>query len=203
MSSSQSLAIELADALQQQAVQAGAGAPSVRGSDWRLATVATVNSDGTVDTSDGVKARRAGSYIGPLVGDIIRISQSSSGNWVAEGTLGSGNATWTALTLSGGWTATAGYYVPAYRLNGDGTASLCGLSSMSGTLAAGATVATLPVEARPANRARCSVQVAAGFFGVMTLNTDGTITLGDYNPTLPGAGTKYSQFDVFSRYRMI
>ncbi|WP_109000760.1 H-type lectin domain-containing protein [Streptomyces rishiriensis] len=76
---------DLSAALRRQARRTGERTPSVRGSDWRLATVATVNSDGTIVTSDGVIARRLQSYQAPAVNDVIKISQSSSGNWLAEG----------------------------------------------------------------------------------------------------------------------
>lgn len=75
---------DLAAALRRQARRTGERAPSVRGSDWRLATVTTVNADGTV-VADSVTARRLQSYQAPAVGDVIVISQSSSGNWLAEG----------------------------------------------------------------------------------------------------------------------
>ena len=90
MSSSQSLAVELAEAFHQQAVAAGAGAPSVRGADWRLTTVATVNSDGTVVTADGITARRLMSYRSPAINDLIVVSRASNGNWMA---LGKGDGT--------------------------------------------------------------------------------------------------------------
>lgn len=93
MSSSKALAAELADALFAQAVAAGSQSPAVRGADWRLAVVATVNGDGTVDTTDAIKARRLMSYRSPAVNDVIVISQSSSGNWLAIGkTAGTGVA---------------------------------------------------------------------------------------------------------------
>jgi hypothetical protein len=78
---------DLAWALKQQAKRAGEQAPSVRGSDWRLATVTAVNGDGTVD-ADGIEdIRRLTSYTAPAVGQVIVISQSSSGNWIALGSL--------------------------------------------------------------------------------------------------------------------
>jgi hypothetical protein len=77
---------DLAWALKQQAQRAGEQAPSVRGADWRLATVTTVGTDGTV-TADGITARRLKSYSAPAAGDVIVISQSSSGNWIALGPL--------------------------------------------------------------------------------------------------------------------
>ncbi|MER5461681.1 hypothetical protein ABT010_13525 [Streptomyces sp. NPDC002668] len=84
-SSSQSLVGDLVDALHKQAVQAGADAPSVRGSDWRLAVVATVGTDGTIVTSDGITARCMESYLLPTVSDLIVITQSSNRNWLAWG----------------------------------------------------------------------------------------------------------------------
>jgi hypothetical protein len=73
---------DLAWALKQQAIRAGERSPSVRGSDWRLATVTAAPGDGTV-TADGVTCRCLTSYATPAVGDIAVISQSSSGNWIA------------------------------------------------------------------------------------------------------------------------
>lgn len=76
-------AVQLADAIRQQAVQAGTSTPAVRGSDWRQAIVQTVNSDGTILTTDGITARRLESYTGPKVGDKIVVTISGSGNWLA------------------------------------------------------------------------------------------------------------------------
>lgn len=78
---------DLASAVAQRAKRAGEQAPSVRGSDWRLATVTTVNTDGTVVVDGALKVRRMASYASPTVGQVIRIDQSSSGNWVALGPL--------------------------------------------------------------------------------------------------------------------
>ncbi|MFE3657285.1 hypothetical protein [Streptomyces sp. NPDC059165] len=80
-----SLSLDLADAIKQQAVAAGSETPAIRGGDWRLAVVATVNSDGTIVTSDGITARCTDTYVSPTVGDLIRIDQSSYGNWWAIG----------------------------------------------------------------------------------------------------------------------
>lgn len=78
---------DLKYAIQQAAKRTGEQAPSVRGADWRLATVTAVNTGGTVD-ADGIPAiRRLKSYTTPAVGDVIVISQSSSGNWLALGPL--------------------------------------------------------------------------------------------------------------------
>ncbi|MGW0905047.1 hypothetical protein [Streptomyces sp. NPDC002853] len=95
---------QLADALQQQAVNAGATATSVRGSDWRLATVQTVNAGGTVVTDDGITVRQMETYTLPQVGDVIAITQSSSGNWLAWGRTSNGDPGWTATTLGTGYT---------------------------------------------------------------------------------------------------
>lgn len=189
-------------ALGSEALGAAAADPQVRGADWRQAIVQTVNADGTVTTTDGIKARRRDTYLAPAVGDRIIVAISGNGNWLAHGRLASGDGAWVTLSLAAGWSANASYYTPAYRLNGDGTASLCGLASMSGTLAGGAIVTTLPAEARPAKQVRCAVQVAIGYFGVITIATNGDVSLNDYNPTLPTTGTKYAQFDVLSRYRL-
>ncbi|MGW2228279.1 hypothetical protein [Streptomyces formicae] len=103
MKSSHGTVRQLADALQQQAVSAGATATSVRGADWRLATV-TATGAGTV-TADGIVCRRLESYVLPAIGDLIVISQSSSGNWIACGRLsGVADQAWTQPTLATGFT---------------------------------------------------------------------------------------------------
>lgn len=194
--------MSLADAIRSEANRAGASNPAVRGGDWRLALVATVGSDGTITTDDGIVARRLESYRNPAVGDTIRISVSSAGGWMADGRLGQGAGGWVNISLASGWAANASYYTPQVKFLGGGDASLCGLAQMSGSLASGATVATLPAGTWPAKQVRCPVQVAVGFFGVMTILTNGTIQLADFSGTLAATGNKYSQFDVFSRYRL-
>lgn len=192
---------DLAAALRRSAVTASVDEPSVRGADWRLATVATVSTDGTVTTTDGIIARRLQSYTGPTVGDLIAITQSSAGSWLAKGKLDSGDGSWTAMTLAAGWNPQGSYYVPAYRVYSDGTAGLSGMAVLSGALAGGTVVTTLPVEARPTAQVRFTVQVAVGFFGVMTIATNGQISLNDFSGTLPATGNKWAQFDVAARYR--
>ncbi|WP_406501971.1 hypothetical protein OHA04_37690 [Streptomyces sp. NBC_01590] len=95
----------LADALTRQAVDAGASTPAVRGGDWRLATVATVGTDGTITTSDGIVARRLESYTNAAVGDLIRIDVSSSGGWTTPGRTAGAvtDPAWTSYTPV--WTA--------------------------------------------------------------------------------------------------
>ncbi|MFJ9671308.1 hypothetical protein ACIRP5_11040 [Streptomyces sp. NPDC101221] len=193
---------DLAYALKQQATRAGESSPSVRGSDWRLATVTLVNADGTV-TAQGIPSIRClDTYRSPAVDDLIVISQSSNGNWLAHGRLAATTRDWETLPLSSGWAVLSGYYTPAYRIWDDGTASLCGLASMSGSLPSGTVVATLPAEARPAAQCRFAVQVVLGFYGVMTLYPDGRVTLADFSGTLSSTGQKWAEFDVASHYRL-
>lgn len=193
--------LQLAQGIAGAARQAGRDDPKVRGSDWQTGIVTAVNSDGTVDIGT-IRARRIHTYTNPAVGDQVFISQSGNGNWLAAGRPATTTRVWTAFTLSSGWTGLAAYYTPAYRIWGDGTASLCGLAQMSGTLTSGAVVATLPTEAIPASQVRCAVQVASGFFGVMTILTSGAIQLGDFSGTLPTTGNKWAEFDCFGRYRL-
>ncbi|WP_329215304.1 hypothetical protein OG352_06555 [Streptomyces sp. NBC_01485] len=83
--SAQGVHRDLAWAMRQQAKRTGQSTPSVRGSDWRLATVTAVNADGTVD-ADGIPSIRCDeSYLLPTVGDVIVVTQSSTGNWFAWG----------------------------------------------------------------------------------------------------------------------
>ncbi|MBT2467864.1 hypothetical protein J7E97_08245 [Streptomyces sp. ISL-66] len=201
---SSSMGRSLADAIGRQAVDSALASPMVRGADWRQAIVDTVNADGTVTTTDDVVARRIGRYLSPAAGDRIIISVSGSGQWLALGRLATGTSGWTTLPLASGWTAHASFYTPAYRLMGDGTASLCGLAETTNVLAAGATVATLPTEARPAKRVRITVEVAGGVIGVMTILTTGAITLDDFTAAVPGAGgSKFAEYDAFGTYRLI
>ncbi|MFD4921135.1 hypothetical protein ACFWNE_07425 [Streptomyces goshikiensis] len=194
----------LADAIGRQSVAASLDSPAVRGADWRQAVVSTVNADGTVTTTDGVVARRIGRYLSPAAGDLVAISVSGSGQWLALGRLASGTGVWTTLPLASGWTAHTLFYTPAYRLNGDGTATLCGLAETTTALSAGATVATLPAEARPAKRVRVTVEIAGGVIGVMTILTTGAITLDDPTAAIPGAGSsKFSEFDAIGSYRLL
>ncbi|MPY47169.1 hypothetical protein [Streptomyces acidicola] len=74
---------DLAAALKQSAQKTGEQSPSVRGADWRLATVTAIGA-GTV-TADSIVCRRLETYRNPVVGDVIVITQSSSGNWLAAG----------------------------------------------------------------------------------------------------------------------
>jgi hypothetical protein len=73
--------------------------PKARGADWRRATVATVGTDGTITTADGIICRRMETYAHPLVGDLCVISQSGNGNWLTAGRLvGATDTEWTTYT---------------------------------------------------------------------------------------------------------
>lgn len=191
---------DLADAIRRQAVQAGVETPAVRGADWRLAIVQTVNSDGTVLTTDGITARRMDTYLTPTAGDQILVTQSGSGNWITLGRTAPPTTagTWQTLSLNTGWSAfSATYYTPAYRIHGDGTAALAGLARAPASTTGVATVGTLPAAAAPAKRVRHVTEVASGVFGVLDINADGTIQITDYTGT---AG--WAALDVATRYRL-
>lgn len=124
-SGAMSLGRELADAARKQAVDAGAETPSVRGSDWRLAVVATVGSDGTITTADGVIARRMETYLDPAAADLVAITISGKGDWLCWGRLGAGaGSAWTTYTPTWSTTGTApglgnGILSGEYALRGD------------------------------------------------------------------------------------
>lgn len=101
-SSAHSVQRDLVAAMRGQSQRAGEQAPSVRGADWRTATVTAVGA-GTV-TADGIVARCLETYTMPLVGDVAVISQSSNGNWIAFGRLSSGDPGWTQPALGTGYT---------------------------------------------------------------------------------------------------
>ncbi|GHH57885.1 hypothetical protein [Streptomyces candidus] len=116
MTSSHSQVRALAGALKQQAAQVGAATPSVRGADFRLAVVATVGTDGTVTTSDGITARRDETYQAPAALDTIVLESSGSGSWIARGRLASTTSPtgeWVTPALATGYTPLLG--APQYR----------------------------------------------------------------------------------------
>jgi hypothetical protein len=82
---------DLGAALKRAAQRTGEQTPSVRGSDWAGAVVTAVNADGTVDAGDLEDVRCMETYIQPAVGDLIYITQSSSGNWLAWGRAATGD----------------------------------------------------------------------------------------------------------------
>lgn len=196
---SDSVAVDLADALHGEAIRAGVGASQVRRADWRVAIVSTVGSDGTITTTDGIIARRRATYVSPVAGDQITITVSGAGSWIAEGRTAPATTagTWVPLTFSGTWSAWGSpYYTPAYRINGDGTASLCGLAKAPASTSGISTIATLPTEARPASKCRFVTQMTASTTGSLDINTSGTVQIGDYSGT-----ATWAVLDV-ARYRL-
>ena len=139
---------EYADFQAAEAVRAGSNSPAVRGSDWRLATVTAVNTDGTVDADGIPDIRCLDTYTLPTVGDLIRIDQSSSGNWLALGTLattgGEGECGPAAGYTNPGHGYTASWMREGRRIWMRGR-----IGPTSGTIADGDTLATIPAAIRP------------------------------------------------------
>lgn len=149
-SSDHSVRRDLVAALQTQAAKTGSTTPSVRGSDWRLATVTAAPGDGTV-IADGIPARCMPSYARPAVGDVVVLDQSSTGNWLCWGPTSTGPVPWTTLTLASGYVNPGHGYVPAWRREGDriylrGRIGLTG----GGGIPNVTPLATIPAAIRPA-----------------------------------------------------
>ncbi|MFE2973393.1 hypothetical protein [Streptomyces sp. NPDC059258] len=156
MTSAHTEARQLAAVMRQQATQAGAETPAVRGANWHRAVVDTVGTDGTITTTAGIVALRAETYQAPAAGDIIRVSISATGSAVAEGRLAAAtapNGVWTALPLAAGFTPGQSTLDPAqFRvLNAWGQlrVELRGAFTATTTLTASTAAATFPVGARP------------------------------------------------------
>lgn len=156
--SAQSSTRSLVAALRRQAVRAGTTTPTVRGSDWYRAVVATVGTDGTVTTTDGIIALRDEAYQAPVVGDIIRVTVSSAGSAVALGRYAgstASNGEWTNIPLLAGFTTPYAIFGPAqYRIitvAGSGRVELRGsVGCSSAVTTQTAFSSALPVAARPA-----------------------------------------------------
>lgn len=158
MKSGQAATQALAAALRRHATQVGKTTPAVRGSDWYRAVVATVGTDGTVTTTDGIVALRDEAYQAPVVGDIIRVTVSSAGAAVALGRYAgptASNGAWTDIPLLAGFTTPSGIFGPAqYRIV---TVAGSVRVEMRGSVACSPSVTTqtafssaLPAAARPA-----------------------------------------------------
>lgn len=140
---------DLTAALRRQAQRVGEETPSVRGSDWRLAVVTTVNTDGTV-AADGIPSIRCmETYILPTVGDVIVIDQNSSGNWLAWGRTATVKQDWTTLTLAAGFQNPGHGYTAGYLREGRRVWLRGRIGPTSGTIADGDTLLTLPAAIRP------------------------------------------------------
>ncbi|MGW6946198.1 hypothetical protein ACWGHD_04645 [Streptomyces xanthophaeus] len=197
MSSVQQAASDLADILYHQVRQASDQDPSIRGADWRLAVVSSIQTTGTVTTTDNIIARRTDLYVTPVVGDTIILTVSGVGNWLAVGRMApvSTAGTWQALTYNGTWSAWGGtYYPPAYRINGDRTVSLCGLARAPAATAGTSTIATLPAAARPAQDVRLGCIVNSGVPAALLVNQDGTVQIADYTGTAVWAALDGANF---------
>lgn len=140
---------ELGAALKRAAQRTGEQTPSVRGSDWSGAVVTAVNTDGTVD-ADGLEGIRCmETYSQPAVGDLIYITQSSSGNWLAWGRTTSVFQDWTDLTLAGGMQNPGHGWAASYLREGRRIWLRGRIGPATGTIADGATILTLPAAIRP------------------------------------------------------
>jgi hypothetical protein len=139
----------LAAAIARRAQRVGEETPSVRGSDWRLAVVTAENGDGTVD-ADGIENIRCmESYRLPAVDDVIVITQSSSGNWLAWGRTTTTDPDWVTLTLASGYENPGHGWTASYLREGRRIWLRGRIGPTSGTIADGATLLTLPAAIRP------------------------------------------------------
>lgn len=154
MQSAQGVHRDLAAAVRRKVERTGQSTPSIRGSDWQTATVTAVNGDGTVNAGGIENIRRAALYQAPAVGDWIKISQSSTGNWLAEGRLvpSAGDA-WAVPALTAPWISYPGggnYQGARYKKLADGIVVIEGLIASNGVSVSGVSnVFTLPAGYRP------------------------------------------------------
>jgi len=192
-------ALRAATAVAARARQTARDDPRARGADWRTATVTTVNAGGTIATSDGITARCLQSYRAPAVGDQVVIHRSGSGNWICPGRLSTTNDGWTTISFAGTlWTAFGSpYYTPGYRLNRDGTASLCGLAKAPASTTGASTICTLPAAVTPVSKARFTTEVATGVFAVLDVNNNGTVQINDYSGNASWAALDVARYRLF------
>lgn len=191
-------AAALADAIRQQAVQAGQDSPQVRGADWRTAIVATVGTDGTVTTSDGIVARRLESYTGPTVGDRIIVTISGNGNWLACGrTATGGDTVWTIPSLTTGYTHDGnGNGTLQYRTinRGGRYIEFRGGVNVPASVGMGASaIFVLPAAARPTFRRSIPVAKNGEAYKV-DINTNGNVSL------VSGPGSAWSWVAINGTY---
>ncbi|MEU3613536.1 hypothetical protein ABZ725_14630 [Streptomyces sp. NPDC006872] len=145
---------DLAAAVQRAMVRTGQSTPAVRGADWETATVTAVNADGTVDAGGIEDIRRMADYQAPAVGDLIKVTQSSAGNWLAEGRMvpATGDA-WTSPSLTSPWINYPGggnYQGARYKRMADGMVVIEGLIASNSVSVSGVSnVFTLPAGYRP------------------------------------------------------
>lgn len=177
---------DLAYALKQQATRAGESTPAVRGSDWRLATVTLVNTDGTVAVSGIPAIRCMPTYDLPAVGDVIVIDQNSSGNWITWGRMATTSQTWTTLTLAGTFQNPGHGHIPSYLREGRRIWLRGRIGPTSGTIADGATLATLPAAMQPGVAMSWAVTRDSSVYpAVLRLEITATGTIRTYQVTSP------------------
>lgn len=162
--------------------------PLVRGADWRTATVATVGTDATVTTTDGVPCRRMGTYTRPQVGDQIVITRSGAGNWVAIGPLaGASDGAWSTPALATGYTGNGNNQgTPQYKVvNRYGDLAVVWRGGLSVTYSSGSPVnsgnflaAMLPTAARPSGTRTMTVACSASTSTSLSVKVDFTSTGG-------------------------
>ena len=199
MSSVQQAASDLANVLHGQVRQASDQDPSIRGADWRLAVVASIQTTGTVTTTDGIVARRTDLYVTPVVGDTIVLTVSGAGNWLALCRTApvSTAGTWQTLPYNGTWSAWGGgYLTPGYRINGDGTVSLCGLAKAPASTTGASTLATLPVGARPTATVRLDITVNSGLHAALEISSAGALLVADFVGTALWAALDGATFRI-------
>ena len=140
---------QVAQAVTGAAITAGATSTAVRGADWRLGIVTAVGS-GTVDVG-AIRARRLDTYTLPAVGDTVILTQNSAGNWLATGRTAANDAgVWNTLTLASGFIHPGHGHTAAWMREGRRIWLRGRIGRTSGTIANGATIATIPVAIRPA-----------------------------------------------------
>lgn len=169
---------DLAAAVERKVARTGQSTPAVRGSDWHLATVTAVNADGTVD-ADGIPGiRRQAGYEGPLVGDLIRITRSGTGNWAAAGRLvPAGGDAWTAPTLTSPWANFgSGYQAARYRLYANGDVGIEGVVGTGATSVTGTSALfTLPAGYRPVDTVMTAQVMNGNAVRQLTINNLGQV----------------------------
>lgn len=176
--SAQGVHRDLAAAVERKMVRTGQATPAVRGSDWHLATVTAVNADGTVDADGITGIRRQSTYEAPLVGDLIRISRSSTGNWVAAGRLAptAGDA-WVAPALTAPWANFGGGFQAArYRLYASGDVGIEGVVGTGATSVTGTSALfTLPAGYRPVDTVMTAQVMNGNAVRQLTINNLGQV----------------------------
>lgn len=191
------VARRVAAAVARQAPRKAAADPKARGADWRTATVASIATT-TVTTTDGIPCRRMQTYLAPAVGDQIVINRSGNGNWLAMGRVATADAGWLPLNLNTGWTPWGSpYYTPSYRLNDDGTGSLCGLAKAPASTSGTATVGTLPAGLVPLLRPHFTTEVASGLHAALDITNGGAVQIANYSGT-----ATWAALDVASHFRL-